>query len=229
MNGNIHRVLLGLLGVVTVAASCSGVPDKSLRGAPVDHRFQGSPCPAGRGPGISAVPPTCSQDLTRVACTADSACSSGANGRCLQTLGPVCGYACSYDECGSDSDCLGNAPCLCRGSNSDTSANTCATESNCRVDADCGAAGFCSPSLLGPCNCVSETFCDASSTGACTVTGPDGVTKSVPCLCTGKCGNGYFCHTANDSCLNDADCAQGTCKFDLISKAWMCTRVICPP
>ncbi len=227
--GTMRCMLVGLLGVFTMAASCSNAADKSSGGAPVDHRSESSSCPEARGPGISAVPATCSQDVTRIACTADSDCTSGTNGRCVQSLGPACGYACSYDECASDSDCVGNAPCLCRSSNSDTSANTCATASNCRVDADCGRFGFCSPSLLGPCGCISEAFCDASSAGACSETGPDGVTRSVPCSCSGKCGNGYFCHTPKDSCLDDADCPRGACIFDLTSQAWMCASVLCPP
>jgi hypothetical protein len=48
------------------------------------------------------------------------------------------------------------------------------------------------------------------------------------CSCGGDCGHGYFCHTPKDACLDDSDCAGGTCNFDLTSKAWMCTGVICP-
>jgi hypothetical protein len=54
------------------------------------------------------------------------------------------------------------------------------------------------------------------------------VTKSAACSCNGNCGHGYFCHTARDACLNDGDCAHGTCNFDLTSRVWMCTGVACP-
>ena len=44
-----------------------------------------------------------------------------------------------------------------------------------------------------------KTFCPPGDNG-CSETGPDGVTKQVPCSCYGNCGHGYFCHTAKDSC-----------------------------
>jgi hypothetical protein len=50
----------------------------------------------------------------------------------------------------------------------------------------------------------------------------------VPCLCGGQCGHGYFCHTPNDRCLDDSDCASGTCNFDLTRQSWICTACIPP-
>jgi hypothetical protein len=223
------RVLLALLAVLAAAASCSGASGKTSTRAADNHRAASSACPQERGAGISGIPTQC-EGFTGAACTRDSDCASGANGRCLQAGGPSCGYYCSYDECTQDSDCKVNAPCACRSSNSDTGPNACATGSNCRVDADCGPGGFCSPSLVGsPCGCNSEIFCRADSGSSCSETGPDGVTKSVPCSsCDGNCGHGYFCHTAKDSCLDDNDCASGACNFDLTSQAWMCTGFSCP-
>jgi len=213
-------VLLGLWALIATTASCSSAADKTATRAPASHRLATSVCPQERGAGGA-----CSQS----GCTQDSDCTSGANGRCLQVLGPACQSYCSYDDCTGDSDCTGNTPCACRSSSSDTAANTCATESNCRVDADCGPGGFCSPSLLGsPCQCISESFCQPGSGGGCSETGPDGVTKSVPCSCTGNCGPGYFCHTPKDSCVDDSDCASGKCNFEVTSKLWMCTLMICP-
>jgi hypothetical protein len=222
------RVLIGLMAVLAATASCSGASGKTSTRAADTHRAASSACPQERGAGISGVPTQCQSSL-QAACMRDSDCVAGTNGRCLQALGPACGYYCSYDDCTQDSDCTANAPCACRASSSDTGPNTCATGSDCRVDADCGPGGFCSPSLVGsPCECISEIFCQADSGSSCSETGPDGVTKSVPCSCDGNCGHGYFCHTPKDSCLNDGECASGTCNFDLKSKAWMCTGVICP-
>lgn len=223
-----RHLLLGLLAVFAAAASCSA--DKTPTAAPVNHRAASVACPQSRGAGVSSIPATCSQDSTRITCTQDSDCDSGANGRCLQELGGACGYGCSYDECAGDGDCAGSVPCACRASGADTAANTCATDSNCRVDADCGVGGFCSPSLVGSvCQCTSESFCRPDAGGSCSEIGPDGVAKAVPCSCDGNCGHGYFCHTAKDTCVNDSDCATGTtCNFDLTSKAWMCTGVLCP-
>ena len=101
---------------------------------------------------------------------------------------------CSYDTCFSDSDCLSDQPCECRDSASSSDANSCVAGGNCRGDADCGPGGFCSPSLVGK---------------AC------GYDQSVT-------GNGYFCHTQQDSCLDDSDCDSSICAFDLQSTHWIC-------
>jgi len=178
-----------------------GAADRTVTRVPASHRLASSACSQEeRGAGVSSIGPACSS----VACTRDSDCTSGANGRCLQVLGgPACQYYCSYDECTDDSDCTGNAPCACRSSSSDATPNTCATESNCRTDADCGPGGFCSPSLV-------STYCQCIT-----------VTRSF-----GNCGHGYFCHTPKDSCLDDGDCASGKCNFDLTSHSWICTLAI---
>ena len=196
---------------------------------PPTHRPAGSMCPTERGPGISDVGAACSVSAVLIpGCTRDSDCTAGTNGRCLKFGGPACNIHCSYDECSSDSDCPANTPCACRPSISDTAPNSCATESNCRIDADCGPGGFCSPSLLNNfCQCISASFCAPNESG-CSETGPDGVTRQVPCLCGGQCGHGYFCHTPKDGCLDDNDCASGsTCNFDSTSQAWLCTA--CSP
>jgi hypothetical protein len=211
--------------VLIVATSCSNAADKATR-VPAVHRAASSACPQERGAGITSVGPACTQP----ACAKDSDCAAGANGRCVQGGGPACNYFCSYDDCAQDSDCAGQAPCACRASSSDATANTCEAASNCGVDADCGPGGFCSPSLLmggAACQCFSEAFCQADTGSSCSETGPDGVTKAVPCSCPGDCGRGYFCHTPKDSCVDDADCAGGACSFDLTSGSWMCTRQIC--
>jgi hypothetical protein len=79
-----------------------------------------------------------------------------------------------------------------------------------------------------PCQCASASFCRPGENG-CSETGPDGVTKQVPCACGGNCGHGYFCHTAKDSCLDDSDCAGGICTFDLTGQAWICVTVCIGP
>lgn len=222
------RVLLGLLVVLAATASCSGASSGTSTRAAVNNRAASSACPQERGTGISGLPTQC-EGSARATCARDSDCAFGANGRCLQAPGPACGYYCSYDNCTQDSDCAANAPCACRSSNSDIGPNTCATGSNCRVDADCGPGGFCSPSLVGSsCGCNSEIFCHADSGSSCSETGPDGLAKSVPCSCDGNCGHGYFCHTTKDRCLDDNDCAGGACSFDLTSQSWMCTGLSCP-
>jgi len=213
-----------------VAATCSCSSSRDESRVPANHRLTGSACVHDRGAGISDASFCSANAPLPIACTGDGTCTAGTNGRCLQSIGPACNLHCSYDECYGDSDCPGNAPCACRSSATDSAANACATASNCRVDTDCGPDGFCSPSLVGStCACLSETFCKPGE-ASCSVTGPNGVTVQVPCMCSGNCGKGYFCHSAKDSCINDSDCPDGrTCNFDLTSQSWVCTACIHPP
>ena len=221
--------LIALSALVAATGSCSSSQNETR--VPANHRLAGSACPQDRGGGVSAVSTFCSQSSPLVGiCTGDDTCTTGTNGRCLQGPGPACNYGCTYDECYGDSDCAGNIPCACRSSASDSAANTCATASNCRVDTDCGPGGFCSPSLVGSiCDCISEAFCTPGE-ASCSETDTNGVTVQVPCLCSGNCGRGYFCHTAKDGCIDDSDCTDGrTCTYDLTSQSWMCAGCVIPP
>jgi hypothetical protein len=139
-----------------------------------------------------------------VACSSDSQCASGTNGRCFPFEGLVGPGGCSYDDCSSDSDCPSGTPCLCRASASDNAANICAPGGNCAVDSDCGPGGFCSPSRQ---NCAGPTP--------------------------------YFCHTASDACVNDADCppsaadnpavTRDVCAYDPQASHWACKQLVCYP
>lgn len=133
----------------------------------------------------------------------------------------ACMSFCSYDTCNSDADCPSKVPCACRESGEDSRANACVTESNCAVDADCGPDGYCSPSVVNDfCNCPTTALCPDSA--ACYADG-----TKVPCVCGDSCGHGYYCHTPNDTCLDDSDCAQGTCNYDRLDQLWRCA--ICWP
>jgi hypothetical protein len=186
---------------------------------PKKHRAAGSACPSHRA---AAEPPLCATGAGAglpVDCLQDADCAAGTNGRCLRGFGPArCGGVCSYDACSGDADCPGAQPCECRASATDLSPNSCVSGSNCRVDADCGAGGFCSPSVVNAfCFCPSPKLCDAS-------THCYAGTTEVPCSCGDACGHGYFCHTAKDECVDDEDCAKGgTCNFDRVEGRWTCT------
>jgi hypothetical protein len=217
-----HRLLLGFLALIATGSSCSGDAKEHTATVPAYHRQAGSFCPADRGAGVSDIG-TCAQSaVVQIACAKDEDCTAGTNGRCLQGGGPACNYWCSYDECSNDSECPGNAPCACRSSAAASAANTCATAGDCHIDADCGPRGYCSPSQVGSvCACWSESACQPGE-GSCYVNG-----VQVPCVCSGSCGHGYFCHTSKDSCVDDTDCTDGTCNFDLPSGSWMCA--LCAP
>ena len=221
------RLAFAIVALATIAASCGG---RSLTGTdagaarvPQRHRPTGQVCPVQRGPGSGAA----SHCLDPVECGADSDCKAGTNGRCQPLGGPIgpasCGTTCSYDACATDADCPSNEPCECRTSPSDSTANVCLTSGNCRVDGDCGPGGYCSPSQLEAfCFCPSAALC-ADGSSSCYA---DNV--QVPCVCGDSCGHGYFCHTANDTCLDDADCGgDGTCNYDTVDRRWSCA--VCWP
>jgi hypothetical protein len=162
---------------------------------PARHRPAGSWCPTKRGPG--GVPEWCHPDAgLSSGCVQDSDCSRGTRGRCLSASPVPCAFGCFYDTCASDSDCGADRACECRPSASSPLPNWCVTSSNCRVDADCGTGGYCSPSLR--CN----GSLDSGSLPGCV---------------------GYFCHTPQDSCTDDSDCTgDDTCNYDGANKRWSC-------
>lgn len=188
-------------GTQASSAACEGR-------VPIHHRPAGSACPQERAPG-SVFVNTCSPGWAGL-CAQDADCTAGTNGRCLPNSRLNCAGQCYYDECFSDSDCPASQPCACRASASDSVANSCLAGSNCRVDADCGPCGFCSPTPVSPiCACDSPAFCNP----------PDPHTS-----CGDSCGHGYFCHTPKDTCLEDSDCTgSDRCNFDLPSQTWTCT------
>jgi hypothetical protein len=133
-------------------------------------------------------------------CHADADCTAGKNGRCeLQALAKL---VCSYDECAADADCASGV-CTCRNGAHD-GANTC-FRGNCVTDADCRGS-YCSPS-------------GTKITYNCMTT-PEG---PVPAS-----SFGYFCHTASDACVDDADCGQeGACVFQTSLQKWACLKLLC--
>ena len=168
---------------------------------PQKHRAAATMCPTDRSAGSCPNPMSTDGGYF---CGADSECTAGRNGRCFQAP-RVLGCTCTYDTCTTDADCAQmGGPCECRTDVQGIVApvnpqtNVCMA-GNCRVDADCGAGSYCSPSL-------------------------------------GSCGNyggivGYYCHTAKDKCVDDADCAAqggGDCRFDTTTtKAWACATSQC--
>lgn len=78
---------------------------------------------------------------SRGECVRDSDCTAGANGRCDNNRE---WWSCSYDECFDDSACTTGGPCACGGRYGSDGPNVCMA-GNCQTDADCGDAGYCSP------------------------------------------------------------------------------------
>ena len=161
--------------------------------APLHHRADASQClgpaPAGScnfnggGPGM---------------CKADSDCTMGSNGRCVENNGGAIFCMCSYDTCTTDASCGAGKLCACHGSQYMNGGNSC-YPGNCRVDTDClGGRGYCSPSAnpmgcggLGgyychtPADtCIDDTDCTNSMNGPqqCTFSTSDSRWECTPQL-----------------------------------------------
>ncbi len=173
-----------------VAGAPGGATDAGADAAklpvPSSHRAVATPCPTTRDPSSRGYP-----DLGG-ACSRDSDCTAGRNGRCVELL-PM-PPTCSYDECFVDGDCAGGA-CACR---IEAGANVCA-RGHCRLDADCGAGGYCSPSPT-ECYGIAGYYCRTPND---------------------RCLNDVECASMNGG-------AVGTCAYDTTVGRWQCLARTCP-
>lgn len=114
-------------------------------------------------------------------------------------------------ECRSDSDCSAGAVCGCNIGNTDQ--NVCLTQSNCRVDADCGSE---------KCN-LSLPYIYANGPGSDAGAGLGGVTsgKEVGGF-YGTDALGYFCTSPADECVpGEPTNAIGDCVFGIANGHWV--------
>lgn len=189
-------------GTGTQISGDASLSDGAIQGRPpASHRASDIQCaqlaPAGSC-SCNGDCPTASNPL-QWKCSNDGDCGdAGTNGRCAGSLG-LKGCGCTYDRCGGDIDCPSGQTCACHGLTYLFGLGNSCVPGNCRVDADCGSGGYCSPSPALPCNMNgSDQYCQ---------------------------GVGYYCHTAQDQCVDDSDC-QGAgfpgCVYDPPSGHWQC-------
>jgi hypothetical protein len=161
---------------------------------PVNHRPDDSACssPAPAG--------NCSISGGVGACHMDSQCTTGSNGRCVMNMGGAIFCRCTYDTCVHDTDCPTGQTCACHGTAyTGGNGNTC-TAGNCRVDSDCGAGGYCSPShATAGCGGIAGYYCHTAA---------DTCTNDTEC--TGSGG-------------------PMVCAFSTMTSHWSCvTELLCP-
>ena len=170
---------------------------------PLKHLPVGATCRATRPSGSSNDDggKLCDADAgSFCACGSDSECTDGNNGRCI--VNGNAGYHCTYDECASSADCTtASTSCACGDINAG-SYNVC-VPSNCKVDTDCGANGYCSPSY-GSCG----TFGGEYGGVYCHTANDECVNDSD---CTG----------------NGETSGPGYCAFDTTKAAWACSYSVC--
>jgi hypothetical protein len=159
----------------------------------------------------------------------------------------------------NNAQCLGVAP----PSDSSCPALAGAPASDCETDSQCasGSNGRCESNGGGPagCHCSYDTCTDDD---ACKTGGPcvchgsaylrgGNVCATGNCQIDADCGAGgfcspslsptscfglagYYCHTPNDQCVDDADCAAGNgtqCMYDVGARRWQCQQTmtfVCP-
>jgi hypothetical protein len=117
---------------------------------PAEHRPTAAAC----APSGASLPAT---DGGSTSCASSADCNGDA-----ATYNPLTclGGTCSYDECLTDADCPTATLCVC---GADTGGgfirhyNVC-VPADCRVDSDCGAGAYCSPSR-GYCGSLSGYYC----------------------------------------------------------------------
>jgi hypothetical protein len=123
---------------------------------PMNHRPDDSQCTGAAPAG------NCTSPGSPGNCHTDTDCTMGTNGRCVMNGGGAIFCNCSFDMCANDSACPSGQTCACHGSPYTSGGNACVT-GNCRVDSNCGAGGFCSPSpSYTNCGGISGYYCHTS-------------------------------------------------------------------
>ncbi len=170
---------------------------------PTTHRANADTCAPDRPP----ILPFPSDAMASSQCASDNDCypNAGLQGRCTPVADASCdgtrpcGF-CTQDQCYDDGHCAN--VCDCRGSpihSSPSAPNTCLPTGNCLLDIDCSDAGV--------------AYCSPSLTYGCSSRG----------------WVGYFCHTSQDECTNDSDCATGNhCSYEWSVLHWTCSTDVCP-
>jgi len=134
--------------------------------------------------------------------------------------------------CTSDSDCDGgsNGRCLNGGrAGTRCTYDECFSDSNCPSGTPCicrtSSADNASNACVTGSRCVIDSDCGPSS-----YCSPSPAPSQYGCQGPGP----YFCHTASDACIDDADCfVDGGggffCAYDPQAHRWGCTPQFCPP
>lgn len=133
-------------------------------------------------------------------------------------------------NCNEHADCTAGVNGRCDGNSHD--GWNC-TYDECTTDDDCGAGA-------GICSCEGAFRADANrclSTNGCRVDSDCGGGAGFCSPTLGGCGHfdktvGYFCHTPQDECVDDADCggpgAPGSyCAYDKTVARWKCSSAEC--
>jgi hypothetical protein len=154
-------------------------------------------------------PRTQQRDPTLAGCSSDADCSQGKNGHCEKKMVKHASFEnrCVYDGCSMDDDCE-------------------------RADEDPLSTRIGD----GPCICGTEGRPNACFDGNCRTDDDCGSNFCSPSRdfnCGYEGTPGYYCHTDEDECVDDADCADAgstrspQCRYDSEAKRWRCSASEC--
>lgn len=123
---------------------------------PKNHRATATPCDGVRPDNEpTGIPDGGTEPNGYIECRTNAECTKGKNGRCNGNGHD--GWRCTYDACQTDNDCTSTKGSVCQCEGGFRADNDVCLEGGCRVDADCGANGFCSPTL-GDCGNYTGTL-----------------------------------------------------------------------
>ncbi len=180
-------------------SGAGGSGGSSPSGAAVNHRPAAETC---SGPGLDGAVVTvdggsAGDGGANLSCTQDSDCIGCSNGHLGRCEGPFA--TCVCDQCATDQDCGATGVCACNGQ---TFGWSHSFRGNVCVASNCRVDADCGPA----------GFCSPTTDLGC------GDFYGVA---------GFYCHTANDQCSNDSDCATGTCRFSPEAGFWVCAAGRC--
>jgi len=165
---------------------------------PMKHRPAHALCDDQRAPGVCGLP--AAMPLPVNGCTTDAECNMSNMGTNGRCLsgGRLPTCLCSYDTCFADTDCAGKGPCDCR-----VKGSPPANRANVCLKGNCQVDADCGPG----------SYCSPTYDFGC------GRYFGVV---------GYYCHKANDACIDDTDCAApGDCRYNPAVGAWACATSQC--
>jgi hypothetical protein len=149
------------------------------------------------------------RDPSLKGCQSDTECRSGSNGRCERRMVSHAHFQnrCVYDDCSTDDDCE---------KQDKDPLSTRLGDGPCI----CGEKGEVNTCYGG--NCRTDADCGSSF-----------CSRSRDFQCGYEGTPGYYCHTEDDLCLDDSDCAADAgfypaeCRYDPEAKRWACAAGQC--
>src|ERR1700690_2869896 len=127
-------------------------------------------------------------------------------------------------SCTTDADCTQGTNGRCGPQGGNISGDSC-TYDLCFTDTDCSTGNACLCNARGN-NCLPEN-CRTDSDCAGLGCSPTSSPTCGPAYGT----TGFYCHTANDECVDDADCNEGGlngyCAYQMQVGHWACSYGFC--